>query len=462
MALYWRLPGPVRDLAATVHGAKLVRQRYGPDTDEAVAAAHEREHWSAPRWQEWREARLHHILERARTQVPWYREHWDRRQRSGDRASWEDLANWPILTKEELRQAPEAFVADDRPTSGLIVDHTSGTTGTPLTLWFSPDEVRAWYAIFEARVRQWYGVDRHTPMGMLGGQEVVDPTRDRPPYWVVNRAMHQMYLSTRHLRDDRAADYIGALRRQRAQYLLGYTSALVALAEGVARSGIEAPAMKVAITNAEPCTDADREIITGTFAGPTRATYGMSEVVAHAVECEAGSLHDLPEVGWLELDPDSRPTEGEAPGAGDLIATGLINASQPLVRYRVGDRISLPEHQDCACGRTLPVIASVTGRTDDVVIAPDGRRVGRLDPIFKADLPLREAQIVQESRTLLRVLVVPADGYGPDVAAVIEQRTKDRVGDMDVQVEAVTGIPRTANGKFRAVVSRLSPEERRA
>ena len=85
-----------------------------------------------------------------------------------------------------------------------------------------------------------------------------------------------------------------------------------------------------------------------------------------------------------------------------------------------------------------------------------GRRVGRLDPVFKADLAIREAQIVQETRDRVRVLIVPAEGYGEDDARTVRQGLRERLGDsVAVTVETVPEIPRGAGGKFRGVVSRL-------
>jgi phenylacetate-CoA ligase len=454
-ALYDRLPAPLRDVAAGARGLQLARTRYGPDTERLVAEAVERESWGPAQWQAWREERLEHVLHRAATRVPWYRDHWDARRRRGDRASPTDLANWPILTKAELRAAPEAFVADDRPIRRLVADHTSGTTGTPLTLWFHRDEVRQWYALFEARARRWHGVDRHDEVGMLGGQLVVPTATERPPYWVANRPMHQLYLSTHHIRADRAADYARALDRHGVRYLLGYTSALTALARALRDAGVAAPQVEVAITNAEPCTDQDRREVSDVFGGLVRVTYGMAEVVAAAVECPHGTLHDFPEVGWLEHHPDSVRRDDEPAGVGDVLATGLVNASQPLVRYQVGDRLALPAPVGCPCGRGLPGIAHVSGRSDDVVHTPDGRTVGRLDHVFKADLPVLEAQIVQEALDRIRVLVVPAPGWSEATAREVADRTRERIGDVQVDVEVVDAVPRSPNGKFRAVVSHL-------
>ena len=95
---------------------------------------------------------------------------------------------------------------------------------------------------------------------------------------------------------------------------------------------------------------------------------------------------------------------------------------------------------------------------DDVVITPDGRHIGRLDPVFKADLPIREAQIVQETHHRLWVLYVPTADYGEADGAALIQRIRDRVGEMEVVLQPVDEVPRTANGKFRAVVSNLDKQ----
>ncbi len=459
LSLYHRLPPPTRNLAASLRGYYLRSWRYGPETERLVEEALEREKWSREKWKAWQEERLAYVLHRAATQVPYYRQQWSERRRKGDRASWEVLENWPVLDKEPLRAHPRAFVADDCDIRRMFHEHTSGTTGKPLDLWWSRETVRAWYALFEARWRRWYDVSRHDRWAILGGQLVVPVTQTRPPFWVWNAALKQLYMSSYHLAPAHIPHYLDALKHYRVTYILGYTSALYELACAALEAKRSDLQIQVIIANAEPVYPYQREAIEQAFGCPLRETYGMAEIVAAAGECEQGTLHLWPEAGWIEVLNGETPVE---PGVtGDIVSTGLFNTDMPLIRYRVGDRGALSAGANgCLCGRTLPVLSRLEGRSDDVLYTHDGRRIGRLDPVFKAQLPIREAQIIQETLDRVRVRYVPADGFSPADARLIVERLQQRMGDIEVILEATDAIPREPNGKFRAVICQLPPEER--
>ena len=123
---YHNLPSPLRSVAASLRGFYLRSWRYGPETDRLVEEALERENWTPHRWKAWQEERLAHVLHRAATQVPYYREQWAARRRQGDRASWDYLENWPILEKDFVRENPRAFVADDCDVRKMFCEQTSG------------------------------------------------------------------------------------------------------------------------------------------------------------------------------------------------------------------------------------------------------------------------------------------------------------------------------------------------
>jgi phenylacetate-CoA ligase len=292
---------------------------------------------------------------------------------------------------------------------------------------------------------------------MLGGQLVTPFAQIRPPFWVWNAGMNQLYCSAYHLAPQNVAAYLDAIRQHKLVYLLGYPSALHALAQMAIEQNLEAPQLKAIISNAEPLYAHQRQVISQAFNCPVYDTYGQSENVCAASECLHGRLHLWPELGQTEILRDENAEAAPLGETGRLVCTGLLNLSMPLIRYEVGDRASFssfsPENS-CPCGRTLPTLGSIEGRSDDVLLTRDGRRIGRLDPVFKADLPVREAQIIQETRERVTVRYVPAPGCTPGALNGLAARLRERLGDVDVRFEAVTEIPRSANGKFRAVISK--------
>ncbi len=456
LSIYHQLPYPLKILAASIRGYQLRWWRYGKDTERLVEEAHEREFWSEEQWSAWRQERLSYVLHRAATQVPYYREYWQKQRQMGNTASWEVLDNWPILQKEALRRSPEAFVAEDCDLRGMYCDHTSGTTGTPLKIWQSRKTVQHWYALFEARWRRWYGISCDDHWAILGGQLVTSFDQVKPPFWVWNAGMRQLYCSTYHINQENVGSYLLAMLKYRVKYLLGYPSAIYALALQAARVKLTPPTLEVIISNAEPLYSYQKQVIQDFFGCPIYDTYGMTEIVCAASQCKEGAYHLWPEVGFLEIMEDQSDHAISDGCSGRLICTGLLNADMPLIRYNVGDRgCQNSQVIKCKCGRSLPQLLSIEGRQDDGILTKDGRRIGRLDPIFKTDLHILEAQIIQEEIQKFLIVVVPTSEWSELDKAVIRERLCQRVGDVEIRFEEVSAIPRSTNGKFKAVISKI-------
>ena len=454
--VYTKLPTPLRFLAATLRGYQLQARRYGSETEGLVEDALERETWDDAKWQHWVDTQLQFVLHHALTRVPFYRDHWAERRRRGDRSSPEILQNWPILSKRTLSENPQAFVAESGPRR-MFEAYTSGTTGTPLRVWQSRETLLGWYALLEARIRRWNRVTIHDRWAQMGGQVVTPIERRRPPFWVWNHGMHQLYMSSYHIVPAAVPRYVDAMRRYGVRYLFGYPSAMHALAREILERKIEAPRLEVAISNAEPLLGFQRSAIGRAFQCPVRDTYGQAEIVCGASECSLGALHLWPEVGvteWMQDDVDEPAPSGQT---GRMICTALLNPYMPLIRYATGDRsVVSDEARPCGCGRTLPRIRSFEGRTADIMFTSDGAPVGVLDTIFDVDLPIREAQIIQESLRSIRVKVVPGHGFGDRHRQSLAHGVQMRMGaNVEVPIEVVESIPRTKAGKFQVQVSLL-------
>lgn len=460
LQLYHKLPPRLRDLAASYKGWQLRNWRYGPETERLVAEALERDSWSAERWKTYQQERLSYVLHRAATKVPFYRNQWNDRRRRGDRASWEYLENWPVLAKKILREHPEEFVADDCEKAKMYLEQTSGTTGTPLKLWWSRVTARAWYALFEARIRRWNDTNIHEPWAILGGQQVVPPNRFKPPFWVQNWSLNQLYLSANHIGAATAPMFVEAMNKFKITHLITYPSSASYLAQQMLEQGLslETP-LQVVITNAEGVAPWQRDVLERAFACPVRETYGMGEIVATASADKSNRLRLWPEVGKVEV--LDRDTYDSVPlgDNGQLICTGLFNADMPLVRYQVGDwgRLStdIPAVSDPV---QLPYLDGIEGRTSDMLITFDGRRVFWINPIFYGT-PIVEAQILQESLLDFLVRFVPGIGFDEDHKSTIFERLRRLVGDeVRIEFQQMEQIPRGVNNKFRPVISKVLQE----
>jgi phenylacetate-CoA ligase len=451
LRLYHRLPARARSAAATLRGWYLKRWRYGDESEQLVEEALARDAWTTTQWTKWREERIAYVLHRAATRVPYYRDYWEERRRRGDRASWEVLENWPILEKDEVRANATAFVADDCDPRHMFHEQTSGTTGKPLDIWRSRITVSTLHAIADARTGGWDGITPHVRWARLGGQLVTPVRQRRPPFWVWNAAMRQLYLSSFHLAPEFIPHYLDALKRYKIVYLASYPSSAHALAQEVLRLGRSDLRMTAVYTNAEPILPEQRATIAAAFQCPVRETYGMVEAVAAASECPEGRLHQWPEFGHVEYHDH-----------GELICTGLLNPDMPLIRYRVGDRAHAPPAQGlCPCGRGLPSFPRVEGRMNDLLFTTDGRPVFWLNPVFYG-LPVRQSQIIQEHLDVVRVRVTPAPAFSTATEHTIIKRLQERMGDVRVIVDRVSEVARTTNGKLRAIVCQLPADERAA
>ena len=367
----------------------------------------------------------------------------------------------PLLAKDAVRADPTAFVDPARLPSGFpagmggpLVFPTSGSTGTPVRTYWTARELRTSMAVREVRSAGWAGVSFRQPRATFSGRIVVPDPDSAGPFHRWNAVERQVYLSTFHLRADNADRYAEALVRHHVVWGTGYAQSFARLARALLDGGGPRPTLRAVVATSEKLSDQHRATIAEAFSCVVREEYSSIENVVFASECEEGSLHVSPDVGVVEiLRPDGSATEvGEV---GEVVATGLFRRLQPMIRYRIGD-LAAWSPRPCPCGRSMPVLAEVVGRVEDVLVGPDGRRVTRFHGVFYEIPGLVEAQIVQRSPTRFEVRVVTTDAFGPPGRDLIVARMVERLGSAAaIEVVPVVDIARTQAGKFQAVVSEL-------
>lgn len=297
---------------------------------------------------------------------------------------------------------------------------------------------------------------------MIGGRKVVPSGISAPPFHRYNRAEQQLYFSAFHISPVNVTDYAKALNHFQPVVLTGYAHSHFLLAEMMCAKGISLDYEPVAaVLSSEKLTKPMRNIIRRALRTRAYEEYGAVENCVLATECECGQLHANLDFGILEIvDDEGQPVPAGVEGK--VVCTGLLNTTQPLIRYEIGDLASWST-EACPCGRHhLPVIKEIVGRLEDVIVGPDGRQLVRFHWVA-IDLPsVMETQIVQEALDQFTVKVVCRNKMGNELEKIIQERFSERLGPVSVQVQRVSTIPRTDRGKFRAVISNLPIHERLA
>jgi phenylacetate-CoA ligase len=145
--------------------------------------------------------------------------------------------------------------------------------------------------------------------------------------------------------------------------------------------------------------------------------------------------------------------------AGEIVVTHMSTGSFPFVRYRTGD-VGVLDDRKCACGRGLPLLSEIQGRTTDFVIAKDGTVMHGLALVYVVrDIEgIAKFKIVQESTEHVRVLLVADPRFDRGEVVRIKEGMMRRMGEgVRIDVEFVDDIPAERSGKYRYVVSKAIP-----
>jgi len=453
--LYWKAPYFSKRWMASLNARKLDHQRYGPEYEQILKEIAEHDKWPPEKFTEYQQQQLQSLIQHAAQNVPYYREMFTKTGIDPKSVlDIKDLEGLPILEKKTARSNPEDLVDENLSKSQLICGHTSGTTGTPIIIYRDINLASTATAFFDARCRAIAGMSRRNNSSVsIGGHLVAAPEQSRPPFWVYNKRWKQLYMSSYHLSPKYLGYYVDELRKFNADYIEGYPSSVHAVAQYIVDNKLEPVPFKACFTTAENLFDYQRETIKKAFGCRTYNQYGCGEQVVFAAECEHGSMHLSPEVGIVEVvDENDRPLPiGQT---GQLICTSLVARAQPFIRYRLGDMGAL-KAGSCPCGSPLPLLGHIEGRNDAVLITRDGRRIGRLDPLFKGAHGIAEAQIIQNDYDKFIIRIVPGKDYTDANGRNVITNLSHRVGKADIGVEIVEKIERTKAGKFRAVINNI-------
>lgn len=419
-----------------------------------VLAELERSQWLPPeRIQAIQWARLTRLIAYAYECVPYYRRRFEHVGVPSAGLSPDSLLRLPVLTKDDIRSNFESLVSVKFDRRRLRVAKTGGSTGTALTVLFDDrcDAIRNAAAM---RSDRWAGWDFGVPRAAVWGNPPPIRTLRGWLNWSVYR--RTTFLDTLRLDEPSVVRFLRRCSKGPRPVLFGHAHSLYVVACLAHELGIRPRRPRGIISTSMTLLSHERAFIEKVFRCKVTNRYGCEEVGLIACECERNSgLHINAENVFVEiLDDQGRPVQ---PGEeGNVVVTDLINYGMPLVRYLVGDTAVRTE-QRCSCGRGLPLIARVGGRTADFLRRPDGSRVAGISLIEHTltRIPgIRQMQIVQYAPNELVLNIVVTHEYDSSAEQALVRVFREHFGaDARIGVRYLEKIPQTSSGKYRFSIS---------
>ena len=458
-AAYAAAPIWAQNLMLTGFAALLDRQRYGGRFAEFKELLARTERYSIAEMHEYQNERLRDIVSHAYRSVPYYRRRFDALKLTPqDIKGHRDLPKLPLLTKHDIRRHFDELKSTELPKGDFHSGHTSGTTGTPLTIGYDRDNIWATYAVFDRHYR-WAGLklardgDR---IAVVRGNVIVPLAQKTPPFWRYNRQHNQMLLSSFHLSPRNLPAYLDAIEKFRPAVVDGYPSTLYVLAKFLESQGRTMP-MRAAVTSSETLYDFQRDAIERQFECRVFDYYALAERVVFSGECERHEGHHVAmEYGISEVvDAAAVPRPAGAPGV--LVGTSLHNKAMPLIRYATNDSTAMRAAR-CSCGRPHELMEDVTTKAEDMLTLPDGRLISPsvLTHPFKPLDSIAGSQIVQTAKDQVTVRLIAGPGFSAHLTEHLVHELQARLGEgVTIKVEMVDQLETSPNGKFKWVTSHI-------
>lgn len=366
-----------------------------------------------------------------------------------DISTVEDLQKIPITTKEQLQKLePEEIVAKGIDPNRCMKFRTSGSTGIPLSIFFTAKDTE-FYNLIRVRAAIECGQRLRYRFVYIKAEL---PTR--PKYWFENLGIwNKEVISHRDMFEKQIAE----LRRLRPHVIKGLTPKLFVLARFMKEKGIDDIRPRLIIVGGVTLDSKSREIIESAFGTELFDYYGCYELGLIAWECsEHNGYHINNDSLVMEVIKDGKAVP---PGEmGKIVCTGLHSFAMPFIRYEIGD-LGILSDEKCPCGRGLPLLKSIEGRIDDLFISPGGKlyTASALAEKMGGIPGISQFRIIQESLRRINVQIAPDKNFSEETIKEIKGQLLQLMGtDFDIKVEVIDKIPPDPSGKLRSIISKVN------
>lgn len=373
-----------------------------------------------------------------------------------DVSNIENIHKIPLTNKEIIRTNINKIVV--KTDEKLNKSKTGGTTGKSLEVKNFIRNAQERFAFLDD-FRSRFGYELGKKTAWFSGKSLLtnrDVNKNR--FWKTDPIYNVRYYSTFHISDSYLKYYVENIIQFKPEYLVGFPSTMLEIAKFGTKNGYIFPSntVKAIFPTAETITDEIRSFIEDFFKAKIYNQYASSEGAPFIFECINGNLHLELQSGIFEvLDETNQPAK-----SGRLIVTSFTNEGTPLIRYDIGDRITLEEDTKiCNCGNNNPLVKEILGRINDFIYSPEVGKInlGNVSNTLKDTKGIIRFQVVQDELDTIDLLVVKDDKeFNESVERKFIQNWRDRIGNkMYINIKYVQNIPVEKSGKYRLVKNNI-------
>lgn len=375
-----------------------------------------------------------------------------RMQRAGlssEQLTLDTLHLLPPLRRRELVEAERSFFCTAVPESHQPVGstETSGSSGEPVTVLRTELTQQVW-AANTLRELQWWHRDLSGTLAVVRGKLGQD-TLDLPNWGAPISTVYQTGKAHAcHIKLDSKA-IANWIAEKNPNYLTIYPSSLSAVLDIFEASGTRPQQLKEIQTIGETLTPALRQRVRELLHVETVDQYSSQELGVIALQCPVSGLyHTMSETLIVEvLHPDGSACQPEE--TGELVITDLCNYATPLIRYALADYAEVAP--PCPCGRSLPTLKRILGRSRHLAIYPDGKKRWPLLDVhlFRQCAPVVQFKIIQKTTTDLDATFVVTQSLTEQQRQLLKETIQKAMGhpfNVCISTQYEQFIP-SSNGK---------------
>ena len=368
----------------------------------------------------------------------------------------QDFFQIPLLTKKQIQQSTDALISKMYIKNTLASAKTGGSTGKALTIYFDKNCVDMRIAA-ALRSDRWAGWELGMKKAAIwGNPPLADTLKKKIRKALLDRVI---YLDTMKLNNESLAEFVLLFKKYQPSVIFGHAHSIFMFAKFVRDKKITDILPRGIISSSMMLIPHERTFIENTFNCKITNRYGCEEVGLIACEC---NLHDGMHLNidhlYIEfLKSDGSPAkEGED---GNIVVTDLMNRGMPLIRYKIEDH-GVPSDRTCKCGRSLPLMERIVGRTADFLITEEGALVAGISLIERtltAINGIEQMQIIQDAINKFILNIVPQETYNEACETMLINEMKIIFGkNITININRLGSIPQEQSGKYRFAICNIN------